>query len=138
MKRGAVYLPSGQIVRVFECLDQDFDRQAGPGESVVEVDGDVLDTTHMIQAGKAVRLQPRPTQFHDFNYTSRQWTFNAVSAWADVRRRRDATLAASDWTQLPDVPIPTRDAWATYRQALRDITNQPDPLRIEWPTPPSK
>jgi len=56
--------------------------------------------------------------------------------WPVVRRQRDALLVHSDWTQLPDVPLPTKEAWATYRQALRDVTQQPDPHNISWPTPP--
>ena len=28
-------------------------------------------------------------------------------------------------------------AWRTYRQQLRDVTSQPDPFNIVWPTPPS-
>jgi hypothetical protein len=50
---------------------------------------------------------------------------------------RKAKLVASDWTQLPDVPISTKTAWATYRQELRDITAQAGyPTEITWPTPP--
>ena len=37
-----------------------------------------------------------------------------------MRRHRDRLLAESDWTQLPDAPV-DRNAWATYRQALRDF-----------------
>jgi hypothetical protein len=41
-----------------------------------------------------------------------------------VRTIRDGMLARSDWTQLPDSPLTEsqRAEWATYRQALRDIT----------------
>jgi len=53
-----------------------------------------------------------------------------------IRNKRDQLLIASDWTQLPDVPLTTKAAWAIYRQALRDITSQPDPFNITWPTPP--
>jgi hypothetical protein len=59
-----------------------------------------------------------------------------VQAWANVKQQRNCFLYASDWTQLPDVPLATKEAWATYRQALRDITNQPDPFTIQWPTQP--
>ncbi len=55
----------------------------------------------------------------------------------EVRETRNALLSASDWTQLPDVPLAMTQAWADYRQALRDITLQPDPFNIIWPTPPS-
>lgn len=37
-----------------------------------------------------------------------------------MRLHRNALLAASDWTQTLDAPV-DRDAWATYRQALRDF-----------------
>lgn len=56
---------------------------------------------------------------------------------SDVRDKRNALIAASDWTQLPDVPLTTKEAWAAYRQDLRDITDQPGyPLDVVWPTPP--
>jgi len=45
-------------------------------------------------------------------------------------------LAASDWTQLPDVPTATQTKWRDYRQALRDVTPQADPFNIAWPTAP--
>ena len=56
--------------------------------------------------------------------------------WTSVRNQRNAKLAACDWTQLPDAPVDTA-AWATYRQALRDITSQSDPFNIVWPTAPA-
>ena len=37
-----------------------------------------------------------------------------------MRHYRDCLLAESDWTQLPDATV-DREAWATYRQALRDF-----------------
>jgi hypothetical protein len=41
--------------------------------------------------------------------------------WLDgCRFHRNLLLAESDWTQLPDATV-DRDAWAAYRQALRDF-----------------
>ena len=55
----------------------------------------------------------------------------------EILAKRKAKLEASDWTQLPDVPLATKQAWATYRQALRDITAQETyPFNLVWPTPP--
>jgi hypothetical protein len=55
-----------------------------------------------------------------------------------IRAERDALLASSDWTQLPDVPEDTRSAWAVYRQALRDIPQQAGfPDAVVWPTKPA-
>lgn len=63
--------------------------------------------------------------------------------WADaaqaVRTERDARLAASDWTMAPDAKV-DRDAWAAYRDALRDLpANQPRVTldTVEWPIAPS-
>lgn len=60
---------------------------------------------------------------------------NYDAQWAVVRAERNAKLAASDWTQLPDAPVDA-GAWAEYRQELRDVTSQPDPFNITWPTEP--
>lgn len=53
-----------------------------------------------------------------------------------TRQKRNLLLAASDWTQVTDAPV-DQVAWAIYRQALRDITNQTGfPNNIEWPVKP--
>ena len=55
----------------------------------------------------------------------------------EVRAQRNRLLLASDWTQLPDVPQATKDLWATYRQALRDVPQQEGfPQNVTWPTAP--
>ena len=43
--------------------------------------------------------------------------------WTQIRLWRNAQLTASDWTQVADAPI-DKAAWATYRQALRDLPGQ--------------
>lgn len=54
-----------------------------------------------------------------------------------VRLARDITLQQSDWTQVADAPV-DQVAWATYRQALRDIPEQDSfPDNVIWPTPPT-
>jgi len=55
-----------------------------------------------------------------------------------VRNERDRLLTASDWTQVADAPADAQ-AWATYRQALRDVPQQSGfPDNIEWPQPPNE
>ena len=54
----------------------------------------------------------------------------------NVRATRDAKLAECDWTQVADAPV-DKAVWATYRQALRDITTQEGfPWTVEWPVAP--
>ena len=57
--------------------------------------------------------------------------------WSMVREVRNNHLFCSDWTQLADVEITNKTAWAAYRQQLRDITTQADPSNITWPEEPS-
>jgi hypothetical protein len=59
----------------------------------------------------------------------------AAERWEIIRAERTELLFKCDWTQLPDAPVDAQ-AWATYRQALRDITTQPDPFNITWPEEP--
>lgn len=57
---------------------------------------------------------------------------------ASNRSQRDSLLSDSDWTQVADAPVDAT-AWATYRQALRDITshaNWPDLSESDWPVKP--
>lgn len=50
-----------------------------------------------------------------------------------VRAERDQLLAKTDWMALSDNTL-TPD-WATYRQALRDVTLQEGfPYSVVWPT----
>ena len=54
-----------------------------------------------------------------------------------VRAERNKLLDASDWTQVDDAPV-DKAAWATYRQALRDVPQQEGfPADVIWPSPPS-
>jgi hypothetical protein len=53
-----------------------------------------------------------------------------------VRRDRNRKLSECDWTQLEDSPI-DKTAWATYRQALREVPEQEGfPWNVEWPEQP--
>lgn len=55
------------------------------------------------------------------------------------RRRRDALLRACDARVLPDFPQTADecDAWKVYRQALRELTDQPGfPATVVWPPVP--
>lgn len=57
-----------------------------------------------------------------------------------IRVQRDKRLLDCDWTQLSDTPASVnKEAWATYRQLLRDLPNQLN-LNLDipnWPIPPS-
>jgi len=71
-----------------------------------------------------------------------EWNLNTEALVTEMRSLRDYKLGRSDWTQVADSPLSDTDktAWATYRQALRDVpANHPnitDLDEVSWPTEP--
>jgi hypothetical protein len=61
--------------------------------------------------------------------------------WEQIKLWRNQELAFTDWTQLPDSPLSPelKQAWADYRQALRDIPQQANyPAEINMPLQPGQ
>lgn len=59
---------------------------------------------------------------------------------AQVRAKRDALLAETDFLMMPDYPLGEEDATAlkAYRQELRDVATQEGfPTEITWPDFPA-
>lgn len=59
--------------------------------------------------------------------------------WDTIRAQRNYLLAQSDWTQLADAPLTQeqKNAWAVYRQALRDVPSHFNlPEEVVWPSAP--
>ena len=79
----------------------------------------------------------KPGEFYNWNGVS--WQFNLDLFMLVIRRERDKKLYQSDWTQVADAPVDS-EAWATYRQALRDfpssITTETTLEELVWPTAP--
>lgn len=79
---------------------------------------------------------------HAWDATSKRWVGRPTKAAhaAAARSQRDTKLAACDWVVLRaherGEPVPP--AWATYRQALRDLPTRPGfPEAVEWPSAPA-
>ena len=62
---------------------------------------------------------------------------NNDQKWEQVRLWRNVQLNQTDWTQLPDAPV-DKNAWAEYRQALRDLPAQGGKAdEVELPNKPA-
>lgn len=131
---------AGKIVRNVECPANMASIQSQPGEFCIE--GHFSEETHFVDTRLmvAVEKQAKPAGYYQFDIPTRNWvpiqhTTAELIATAIVKRSQ--LLMQSDWTQLPDVPLATKTAWAAYRQALRDITLQAGyPQVISWPIQP--
>jgi Phage tail assembly chaperone protein len=120
------YNDNGKITSFGTCLEVDFLSQ---GKNVIE--GHPPNSNCYIDKGNFVIIPN--LQFHNFNYESKKLVVDEYQ----IRSYRSQLLSESDWTQMQDVQLETKQAWATYRQALRDVTDQPGyPFNVIWPTPP--
>jgi hypothetical protein len=79
-----------------------------------------------------------------YKWEEGQWLFIQESLEAELRESRFIKLIESDWTQIPDSPLTAeqKTEWATYRQALRDITDtltgsERSIEDITWPEQPT-
>jgi len=104
---------------------------------------------------RPVKGLPKPTDGAGYEYTA-PYTYDAeedavYGTWQQtdireeiqetrirqIRKERDELLEESDYAVLPDAPVTDVEEWKTYRQALRDIPQQPGfPTEVTWPQIP--
>lgn len=141
MKNFIIYTESGKILRVGTCQNEVFDLQAMPGELITE--GTANPSSQYIENNIIVDMPPKPNGDYVFDYIAKQWVFDEQLAITKALYKRDTLLAEG-----PDRISPIwynamtdeqKTAWANYRQALLDITQQPDyPNVIIWPIKPTE
>lgn len=132
----ASYDPTG-LIKIISTLPEGMTPPESAGAYIV-IESPSAANNSYVEDGKLVPMPPKPGEYFVFDYSTKQWVDPRTPEmmWDEIRTKRNLLLAASDWTQLPDVQLANKDEWATYRQALRDVTNQTDPFNIVWPTPP--
>lgn len=128
-----IYKANGKIDRIISCIN--IEQQLQPGEFYIH--GFADDLTQYIDNGQVVNMPAKPNEFAEFDYEIKAWVDNYQLANDIAKQKRQGLLIESDWTQLPDVSISTKQSWAVYRQSLRDITSQSGyPFNVVWPTKP--
>lgn len=128
-----------------------FDRFSGEYTGTVNAWEDQLDPGNYLLPANATFLEPpEPLSGKYVSFNGTAWTQVDIPTppapptppppTADeLRNERNNLLFASDWTQLGDIPLTTgkKAEWATYRQALRNVPQQPGfPTTVTWPTKP--
>ena len=113
-------------------------------EAALEVDNsEITSDTHYVESGSLKAKATKPSQYHKFNYTTKEWEADTPHCLMLLRIDRDNLLSKSDWTQIADCQLSdTKKAeWVTYRQQLRDLpsnySNLADLDDVEWPTEPN-
>lgn len=105
----------------------------GYWQTIGEPSQDILDT---YPSGTA-RVPIKPGGNYTWDGSSWIEASPDLSALAvEIRLKRNNLLSGSDWTQVADAPV-DQAAWASYRQALRDIPQQSGfPSSVLWPQEP--
>lgn len=141
----SVITEHGQVVRTGRSMDL----PRKPGCTTIGEEAPSLQ--HYYWGNRWHVIPDQPDKYHRWDWTVHQWLDDRTpeqrdadiqaeidAKWNVVRLKRNKLIAASDWRVMPDAPTSNdmRPKWLEYRQALRDITDQPDPLNIQWPDAP--
>lgn len=116
-----IYNPeNGNIIKAIQCDEDTLKLNLAGNDQYIE--GFFRPAEYRIEDGVAVELVEDETE----------------KARVENLMRRNAELAGTDWTQLADVALTDtqKTNYATYRQALRDITtnsNWPNLNDSDWP-----
>jgi len=119
------------VTQLAKIVDEQVEAWISGNPTGVEIDLETYDLLSSIRLGRYQVVGNEFVPVYDRTPLEDQWLL--------VRLQRDEKLQQSDWTVIRAVdegnPIPTD--WQTYRQQLREITNQTDPFHIIWPVAPN-
>ena len=133
-------LKTGKINRSINCsksiINMQFDKNT---ENLIECEFDVNYGFFDFDTNNITAFPQKPDGAYYFDYSSKQWVQDQFAQKDSIKLQRNQILQQSDWTQIPNSPLTPeqQDAWAAYRQELRDVTLQSGyPFNVVWPTPP--
>jgi Phage tail assembly chaperone protein len=94
-----------------------------------------------VENGTIVNMPLKPEGEYIFDYSKKEWVFDVENVTKKAIYKRDQLLAEGPdrisplwWGSMSEQE---QQAWTFYRQALLDITEQPDyPEFIVWPIKP--
>ncbi len=129
---------TGRITGLTSCADDMLEYQ-GIFDGYIEGHHDHTKYYINVIDESLIQLPIKPEGCHTFNWETHQWEMDITSTLLFVKAMRGRLLQETDWTDT--VSAQTRlsnyNEWQSYRQALRDITLQPEyPFDIVWPTKP--
>jgi len=136
-----IYL-NGQVAHYKEIFPNVSFPASGPSDAFLSEQGAVKVSMFRPHTATQKLVSCAPVVENGFAYvvevadkTEAEIAADVASKEAQVRAARDRALSASDWTQVADAPV-DQQAWATYRQALRDLPSAEGWPDVELPSEP--
>lgn len=129
---------TGEIIGILQCPDTELAANIYEGEDYI--DGEIDASQFYIVERKPVPMPTKPGEHYAFDFNTKQWKVSEEAPYL-IRYERSEKLKETDWTDTLSAKNRLGDdlynAWQEYRQALRDITDQPGfPENVVWPEPP--
>lgn len=117
--------------------------KANTPEGCVAVEAKGIDAGNYLYENEALIPIGEPPSHEHVYKRGTGWVVDAKpnTVKANVRSERNELLASSDWrvTKAQETGQAVPPAWQAYRQALRDITEQPGfPYDVDWPQEPTE
>ena len=117
------------------------------GRTIVHIDFPISNASEWIQShywdGSSWQERGlKPNDYCTWEVETSSWSWNPEDLLKDVRLVRNQKLRLSDWTRLDDTGLSeeSKSEWATYRQELRDITENLEGIEslddVVWPESP--
>ena len=124
-------LATGMVLSSGRCASPESLPRDGVG---IVLDSTAVPGKQYVESGKLRDVPAQPSGYTRWNPEVKQWVCDPMT----IRLERDRLLASCDWTQVPDSPLTPeqKQAWADYRQALRDFPSTCDPNNPVWPVRP--
>jgi hypothetical protein len=142
MKATYYDLQTGRIVG--NSIGPEEDVLANMPEGCAILDDIFESDEYYVEEGVLVQKPSKPADYFQFNYETKSWVDGRSQEFitAMVIGERNLKLANSDWTDTVSAPsrlgLELYGEWQAYRQALRDVPEQPGfPNEVVWPTPPA-
>lgn len=93
-----------------------------------------------VETGQFLNYPEKTNRRAVFDYKACEWVIPEAVLWDEIRSKRDTLLKECDWriVRAFEEGVSLPPAWGEYRQALRDVPEQPGaPHAIDWPVRPA-
>jgi hypothetical protein len=101
------------------------------GSEWFEVDEHFPDGKHLIYNDGT------PRAMDEEEHAEWQSGINLSGALSSTRVKRNQLLKQSDWVETAPMSEEKKNAWSTYRQALRDLPESVEDYNVVFPTEPT-